>query len=563
MLSSSSESNGLASASSSCALARAPGHAPDHVYSCKSIPRFFIPGINGRARCLMSSDDESSGESATVPVVPSRAVGGVGMEKSSASQGSHESSRSPLTIRQDTNADPDSDANSNIDANPRANAHEHENENADSNSTVEHNAYADLRMGLCEPQLKQVTDEKKKRKKKSSHERRERRQPSQVKGHERRRSSSHPVKRKGKSSITRKPTKLRDSDCPSTISKRSVVDHDIVDRLSATLSRCASFAETHLTEKELTPSHVQCDAVCDDKSKPPQNIGTGATPLMDMMQVQELAFRSRSHSDEAVTPLSSEEHQRCLDQVKDAIASGCLNNSLSFIEQDRTERNTTDASDAFSLAKRLHDSILQRHTQGPRTNSLSPGPGPLQCIDAPLRPVQDLDAQDILAASCLSPKGMTSLSSLLVNSDSCSLDPEELSTLPVVDIMSSRAVEIGPMERLYSSMTFTSFNWPKEENDINLRFHSSAPLNKKERKLRKHASELPRLPLLNSVVGDDKKKHKRSSRHHQKAADDSLPCKSIRSSRKVSNALEVGNASGAADDRKRHHKIDRQARAPL
>ena len=559
MLSSSSESNGLASASSNCAHALV--HAPAHVHSLeyaramdhrsKSLPRFFIPGINGRARCLMGSDDES-GESATVPVVPSKGGGGAGMKKSSASQSSHESFGSSPPTRQEANADFDSDANLIIVANANAHEHVHEQENENDNSrthSISHNANADSSKCLCEPQLQQDADEKKKRRKKSSDERRERIQPSQLK------------KRKGKPSLSRKTTKSREADDPLLPSKRSVVDHDIVDRLSVTLSRYASFAQTHPTEKELKPRHVQCDAECDGRLKSPQTFGTGVTPLMEMMQGQDLAYRSRSDSNEAVTPVSSEEPQHSIDRVKDAIASGCFNNSLSFIEQDRTAGNTTDASDAFSLAKMLHDSILQRHTQAPRQNSLSPGAGAYQCTEAPLTSMQDLDAQDILAASCLSPQGKTSLSSLLVNSDSCSLDPEELSAPPVIDIMSSRATDIGPMERLYSSMTFTSFDFPREENDVNLRFHSSAPVMKKDRKLRKHASELPSLPLLNAISGDEKKKHKRSLRHHQKVADDALPSKAIQSSRKVSNAFDVGAVLAAADDRKRNHKLERHARA--
>lgn len=531
--SSSSECNGLSNTSYN------HGHHNDQ--ASEILPRFFIPGINGRARCLMNSEGENGSESS----IPSRANSmrayrSAATDKCSVSHFLHRSLGS-LHLPQETSMNP----------NPNAN----ENPNADENPNAI--SHPDGRERDCETPLQLLLekDEKKKRRKKHTHVRRERRQPSKSKGHGRRQLSPHHTKRKKKPSVSNNPSRFEDPAYPASLSKLDAIDPGIVDRLSIALSKYASVAGYDHSEKESSAgSPLDSGAILES----PPNCGTRKPSLIEMLQVRDTTANHRNNS---MTLHRFLDPELCLPDDKDTrtFAAGNFDTSLSFIEQDRSERKSTDASDAYSLAKALHDSILQRHTQTPRNYKPSPRVSRSNEALPPLS--DDLDAQDILAVSSSSPKAIKQMSSLLFSCDSsCSAETEEISAHPVTNVMSSSVASIDPMELLYTSMTSTVGGWPKEDYDINERLCSSAPLHisaslmKEERKVRKHASELPSIPDLSAIRGHDKRRHKRSSRQHQKPADVSQAFRAIQSSHGKGKiiASDVGYAFESSEGRNHH-----------
>ena len=294
---------------------------------------------------------------------------------------------------------------------------------------------------------------------------------------------------------------------PRFQSKRSLDDSVIVDCLSIARTRHASFlAGIHGTSPTIDKhSRFLTTNSCSDPS---------------ILDVKDIGYQTEEVMGALRGSAAADLRQNATEQK--------LHNSLQFIDASRNGTNTKTQSDGYSLTQNLHNAILQQYTTPPPPNNyLSSN------TDAGGRQVQDLDSHNVMLPSLpILSTYHTSLTSLLdVGESSCSsLDPYDLSSAAL-----SRALDIGPMERLYTSMAKMGHDWSKDGDEFNERLYSSAPVHFRRGTFQLDPSSTSKLPPL-PTFDDDKKSSSSSLRHHRSHKSDS-----------------------AVEENRRHRRHDRQS----
>lgn len=331
--------------------------------------------------------------------------------------------------------------------------------------------------------------------------------------------SSDPDKRKKK-----RPSSKMKSFHQSTASesRRSLDDSEVVHQFFIARSRQESFLRFAEKERLLLFPHACVPRV------DVQDIGCQSEEVMGSLMMS----------------------KRCHNSTEN------ISNRLRFLEAERSGRKTPSGS----LAQNLHDSILQRYTCAhptPRQNSLY---STSSYMTEGSNHVPGMASHDAVATRD-SPREHKKIASLLCNNieSPCSLDIEDLAAAQQDTPGGPRTM--GPMERLYTSMSEMGHDWAKDDDEFNERLerlHSSGPLNLREKqKLGKKISDLPPIPLF-GMSSDEKKKKKKSSRHE---SGDIERKSRHKSSRRKSTALEELQEGESEPHRRRHHRHESSRRA--
>lgn len=284
---------------------------------------------------------------------------------------------------------------------------------------------------------------------------------------------------------------LRNS--PIFQSKRSLDDSVVVDCLSIARTRHASF----LPGKQETTRQATTQTISKPHTRLLEINSCSAPSILDVTdigyQTEEVMGVLRDSAAADLRYSTSPEQKR--------------HSSLQFIDAGRTGLNKKSQSDVYSLTQNLHNAILQHYTKtSPQPHRHQASTKDVACLQ-----LTDLDSQHfMLPALPMLSTYHTSMTSLLDESESscCSLDPYDLASTAL-----SRALDIGPMEHLYASMTRMGHDWSKDGDEFNERLYSSAPVHFRRGTFQLDPASFSQLPPLPNIHTD--KESATSSMRHQ------------------------------------------------